>query len=40
MLIIGDNEKESNSVSVRIQGDGDKGSMSINDFVKYFQDLI
>jgi len=40
MLIIGDNEKEANSVSVRIQGDGDKGSMSIDDFVKYFQNLI
>ena len=40
MLIIGDNEKEAHSVSVRIQGDGDKGSMSIDDFVKYFQNLI
>jgi len=40
MLIIGDNEKEANSVSVRIQGDGDKGSMSIEEFIKYFQNLI
>lgn len=40
MLIIGDNEKVANSVSVRIQGDGDKGSMSIEEFIKYFQNLI
>lgn len=39
MLIIGDNEKESNSVSVRIQGDGDKGTMSIPEFVDYFKEL-
>ncbi len=40
MLIIGDSEKEAKSVSVRIQGDGDKGSMSIDEFVSYFQSLI
>ena len=40
MLIIGDNEKEAGAVSVRIQGDGDKGSMSIPDFVSYFKNLI
>lgn len=40
MLIVGDKEKESNSVAVRIQGDGDKGSMGIEEFVKYFQNLI
>ncbi len=40
MLIIGDNEKEAGTVSVRIQGDGDKGAMSTEEFVKYFQNLI
>lgn len=39
MLIVGDKEAESNTVSVRIQGDGDKGSMSIDDFVAYFKEL-
>jgi len=40
MLIIGDNEKESESVSVRIQGDGDKGAMKLDEFVTYFKTLI
>jgi threonyl-tRNA synthetase len=40
MLIIGDNEKEANQVSVRMQGDGDKGAMSVSDFVAYFKGLI
>ncbi len=32
LLIVGEKEMESNSVSVRIQGDGDKGSMQIEEF--------
>ena len=40
MLIIGDNEKEGNTVSVRKQGEGDLGSMSIEEFAKYFNDLL
>jgi len=40
MLIIGDNEKEAGNVSVRIQGDGDKGAMKVAEFVSYFQGLV
>lgn len=40
MLIIGDNEKESNTVSVRRQGEGDLGSMSVDEFAKYFNSLL
>jgi threonyl-tRNA synthetase len=34
MLIVGEKEAESNTVSVRRQGDGDKGSMTLEDFAK------
>ena len=37
MLIVGDKEVESNSVAVRKQGEGDVGTMSIEEFVAYFQ---
>ena len=40
MLIIGDNEKEANNVSVRKQGDGDLGSMTIEEFANYFNSLL
>lgn len=40
MLIVGEKEQESGSVSVRRQGDGDKGSMSTDDFIAYFKDLL
>jgi threonyl-tRNA synthetase len=40
MLIIGDKEFENNEVSVRKQGHGDVGSMSIPDFVKYFAEEL
>jgi threonyl-tRNA synthetase len=36
MLIIGDKEQENGQVSVRRQGHGDVGSMSIAEFVSYF----
>ncbi len=38
MLIIGDNEADSGQVSVRLQGveDGNKGSMSVEDFAAWF----
>jgi len=39
MLIVGDKEAEANQVAVRLQGDGDKGAMSVDDFVSYFNDL-
>lgn len=40
MLIVGDKEAESNTVSVRRQGEGDAGSMSIEAFVDYFAELV
>ena len=33
MLIVGENEMENNSVSVRRQGEGDKGGMKVNEFI-------
>lgn len=36
MLIIGDKEFENGQVSVRRQGSGDVGSMSVDEFVSYF----
>ncbi|PLX18959.1 MAG: hypothetical protein C0597_05720, partial [Marinilabiliales bacterium] len=32
LLIVGEKESESETVSVRIQGDGDKGSMKLDEF--------
>lgn len=40
LLIIGEKEMDSGSVSVRVQGDGDKGSMKLDEFVSYFNELI
>jgi len=40
MLIVGDQEKEKQEVSVRIQGEGDQGSMTIADFIAFFQSKI
>lgn len=37
MLIVGEKEAENNTVSVRIQGEGDQGAMQIDAFVKWFQ---
>lgn len=37
MLIVGEDEQSSGSVSVRMQGDGDKGSMTIPTFVEFFE---
>ena len=37
MLIVGDKEAESNQVAVRVQGEGDHGTMSVSEFVTYFQ---
>lgn len=39
MLIVGEKEVESGKVSVRKQGEGDQGSMSIEEFVAYFKEL-
>ena len=40
MLIIGEKEVENGTVSVRKQGEGDVGSMTIEAFVAYFKSLI
>lgn len=40
MLIVGDNEKEANTVSVRKQGEGDLGSMTLDEFSSYFKNLL
>jgi len=40
MLIIGENEVEEGTVSVRLQGQGDQGSMSTAAFVDYFNGLL
>jgi threonyl-tRNA synthetase len=40
MLIVGEKEAEEGKVSVRRQGDGDKGSMTVAEFVEYFETLL
>jgi threonyl-tRNA synthetase len=40
MLIVGEQEVENKEVSVRLHGEGDQGSMSIEDFVAYFQRML
>ncbi|MCC2591647.1 threonine--tRNA ligase [Chryseobacterium sp. MFBS3-17] len=38
MLIVGENEEQGGTVSVRRRGEGDLGTMSIEDFIAYFKD--
>jgi len=40
LLIIGEKEQESNTVSVRRQGEGDKGVMSMEDFAHFLQSEV
>ncbi len=40
LLIVGEKEEQENGVSVRVQGEGDKGSMSCEEFVKMVEDLV
>ena len=40
MLIVGEKEMEANAVAVRIQGEGDKGAMPVEEFVTYFKSLL
>jgi threonyl-tRNA synthetase len=40
LLIVGEKEVENNQISVRKQGDGDKGAMSVADFVAYFNTFL
>jgi threonyl-tRNA synthetase len=40
MLVVGENEMQEESVSVRKHGEGDIGKMSATDFVNYFKDQL
>jgi threonyl-tRNA synthetase len=40
LLIIGEKEVADGTISVRRQGDGDKGAMSLEDFAAYFNTLL
>ena len=40
LLIIGEKEVAEGNISFRKQGDGDKGTMEIKDFVAYFNTLL
>ncbi len=40
MLIVGEKEDENNQVSVRRQGEGDKGSMSVTDFANMINEEV
>jgi len=40
MLIVGEKEAENNEVSVRRQGEGDKGSMSVADFAAMINEEV
>ncbi|OAV43671.1 threonine--tRNA ligase [Lewinella sp. 4G2] len=40
MLIVGENEVEAGGVAVRVQGEGDKGTMSVAEFVAFFQEQL
>jgi len=37
MLVVGENEEAEGTVSVRKRGEGDLGTMSIEDFIAYFK---
>ena len=40
LLIVGEKEAEENKVSVRAQGEGDKGQMTIDEFIKFMTELV
>ncbi len=40
MLIVGEKEAQNDEVSVRKQGEGDKGTMKITTFAKYLTDEV
>lgn len=40
LLIVGEKEAEANSVSVRVQGVGDKGQMTLDEFVAFIKDEV
>ncbi len=40
MLIVGENEAQSGTISVRRQGDGDKGVMTQSEFISYVEEIV
>ena len=40
LLIVGEKEAEENKVSVRAQGEGDKGQMTITEFIDFMRSLV
>ena len=40
LLVVGEKEAESDSIAVRVQGEGDKGSMKLDEFVNYINNEI
>ena len=40
LLIVGEKEAAEHTVSVRAQGEGDKGSMTLEEYAKYMNDLV
>jgi threonyl-tRNA synthetase len=40
MLVVGEKELESGTISVRKQGEGDKGAMTLDEFATYFSTLL
>ena len=40
MLIVGENEAVEDAVSVRKHGEGDLGTMSLESFIKYFNEEL
>lgn len=40
MLIVGEKEMESGTVSVRVQGEGDKGAFKLEEFAKMVQEEV
>lgn len=40
LLIVGEKEQEDETVSVRVQGEGDKGIMKLGEFADYVNDLV
>ena len=40
LLIVGEKEAQEGKVSVRVQGEGDKGAMSVDEFAAYITSLV
>lgn len=40
LLVVGEKEQEMEQVSLRVQGEGDKGAMGLDEFVVYVSDLV